>query len=141
MTLRNLILLLAQLVVLFVGSPALSGPFSYQCTIKDFFIAHLPDQRSWLAREAMKHVLTIDRRSGRAFHPYVGTDAFESVILIDRGSSEWAFKSAAIVRGVTSPGSFFRYYELYEYSESDQKPFMAMALAIADGITYSGECR
>ena len=115
---------------------AMGGPFSYRCTIENYFVANQPGKREWVAQQAMKSEVIVDRRTGRVFHPAIGNEYFENVIVLDKGSSEWSFKSLAFVQSEQTGGSFVRYIEVYEFEEGEVKRFMA----VAEGITYSGVC-
>ncbi len=113
---------------------ASAGPSSYVCQILGFQVAPGPnsDDLQWVGDLAMKTSVAIDRNTGRVIHPSIGNTSFQQVILLNRGSAGWSFKSIAD----SGNGGNVRYYEVQEFAEGPNKPFVA----IADGIAYWGTC-
>lgn len=128
---------LGVLVMLMAAAPvAKPGTTSYICQIIRT-ASLIPDETSkWFADEAKKNTAAIDRKTGRVIHPVIGNTNFAAIEVIHAGSSQNSFKALA----QTLPGrrgNFVRYYEVREFHEGFQKPF----LAVVDSTVYFGTCR
>jgi hypothetical protein len=128
---------LLALAVALLPSTGNAGPFSYVCQIEGFQAPPGQDTEGsrYFGEMAMGTPLNIDRDTGRVIHPVIGNESYHTadVTLINRGSEGWSFKAIA---GAEFSGHI-RYYEVHEYEDGPDKPF----LAVADGVAYWGTCR
>ena len=97
------------LMLVQTAGAANAGPSSYYSEIEEF---RLVDEVSsgHFAQEAMSSPIAIDRKTGRVVHPWVGNTSFLEVILINRGSDSWSFRSVAH----SGPAGPAAYYEVKE---------------------------
>lgn len=84
-------------------------PSSTCCEIEEYRPA---DEASsgHFAQEAMSSPIAMHRITGRVVHPWVGNTSFLEVILINRGSNTWSFRSVTR-NGPAGPAA---YYEMKE---------------------------
>lgn len=119
----------------FQSATAFAGPSSYVCSIEGFQVAPGPNAESleWVGELATQTTVAIDRATGLVIHPVIGNTGFVQVTLMHRGSDTTSFRSIAD----SGSGGNARYYEVLEFTEGSEKPFVA----IAEGIAYWGSCQ
>jgi hypothetical protein len=124
---------LAAVLALLPGVPNAGGG-SYVCEIDGFQLPPAQDAEllEWVGELAMETTVAIDRETGRVIHPVIGNTSFNDITVLNRGSGSWSFKALAD----SGDGGHVRYYEVSEYVESAEKPFVV----VADGIAFWGTC-
>ena len=131
--------LIVALALVVMPERVTAGSNTYTCTIEGWHFSD-SDTGIWLFELAMKETIQINRDTGQVFHRVVGNTSYNNLYLLNRGSRDWSFKvfadSGRQLFGQGNSGGHTNYFEVTEYAEGPEKPF----IGLDGGHLFWGTC-
>ena len=132
-------LLIVPTVLLLAPKRVTAGPNTYTCTIEGWHTSN-PEAFNYIFESAQHETIQVNRDTGQVFHSRLGNTSFNQIHLLNRGSRDWSFKvfsdSGRQLFGQGNSGGTTHYFEVHEFVESREKPF----IGVDEGFVFWGTC-